>query len=1297
MKHLKIGLGTLVIIGIFLTLFKPPTSLTQAAGLPQTTPEPSAPLQEAALRQAFTQAIQNRTDVLAFIIHQIEVERVTFSEDGQIALLFLQMRDRETGEVIATEPGLAIAHLNPAADGTSALDWKVSLQADADWTEQVTNLPVGMLTEEGRFMYLPSNDPDGIVTLTEPIRGYKLPWAAGLSKSLSGSIGHFLIYFSCSELSCRYAYDFADGTMFPLLAARGGTVYIRYDSCANYDPNCSNYIVLKDSSTTPVTYQLYLHIANESIPDSLTVGANVLRGQYIANVDDTGYSTGHHLHFHVHTNAASYWGNSVDIAFDEVPFNDGEPRTCYERDNWPAYGTGCANSYTSQNQGANPPTGSLTLPSPGSVFSASIISIAGSASDDIAVTKIQPVVNYGSGWQEIGSGLTITPAKNVTFNGDVDLCSANTPDGPIQVGVYAYDYEGNRSANVLGIRQVFKSATCTIPPPPACQPTSNQIALYTDVDYQGMCQSFGVGNYTEWNGTLSSLLANKIESILVGSNVTVTGYDGDYDPTYIKFAGRGETYYTSDANLADNKFTSNKITAIRVQSKSVLFSPVIDPIGPDLSRSPLSTESLVLSAVIGDEYENADGANTFTGTLSGPNGTVNLPEKKYPIWSVGNLAAGSYTFTTTAKSGSLTKSTSKTFTVESASLPAAANRSLPYLDPMESGVNDWLASGLWRQFTYDRDGSSTTVWGYNQGTGYNSDTIREGDLTSPPISLPANGAYLRFDYLYQTESENPVWDQRRVQVSVNGGSFSDLLQLSDDPMNYWLHSPVINLTGSAYAGQTIRIRFHFNTIDRVANANLVGWLVDNVSLTTTPPDLTCAESSPNDTPAAATAISVESSKNGVICTGGDLDYYSFSASAGQRLVASIEAVSLGSSLDSVLKLLDSDGKSVLVENDDVSEENQDSYLAYTVQRSGTYYLRVSAWDHPSGGSPLHTYSLTLDQDLEQPFISLSYPTSLWIPGPVFPVIADLVDAGGSGANLVDVYFHSTDWINGLWELVGSDEIPDDGFYIPLDLTSKSPVGGSLLVQGFDQTGRSAIALVSPLTYDTSLPSASFTPLPVSSSTIFPVSWSLSDTLSGLAGFSIQVKMDGGNWSDWLTAPALDLRQEWFVGELGHTYGFRLQAVDVAGNVRAYPDGPEISTVVSNCTPDAYEDLDDLFVSAPLLNLNSGQDHNFCGVSDSDWLKVQTVSDQTLLISIFAGPNLGAYRMSLFASNGTTLLQEVTNPGSGGVAALSITPPAGGSTYLVRIQPLITQLAGDANSYQLAVSPLSHMYLPSILR
>jgi murein DD-endopeptidase MepM/ murein hydrolase activator NlpD len=100
-------------------------------------------------------------------------------------------------------------------------------------------------------------------------------------------------------------------------------------------------------------------------------GAQVLQGQFIGNVDDTGYSTGHHLHYHVYTTPTStYWGPSVDISFDDVDINGGRPRTCYEATTWPSLGSEChdGDTFTSQNFGADPPSAALTLPAQGEVI-----------------------------------------------------------------------------------------------------------------------------------------------------------------------------------------------------------------------------------------------------------------------------------------------------------------------------------------------------------------------------------------------------------------------------------------------------------------------------------------------------------------------------------------------------------------------------------------------------------------------------------------------------------------------------------------------------------------------------------------------------------------------------------------------------------------------------------------------------------------------------------------------------------------------------------------------------------------
>ena len=83
-------------------------------------------------------------------------------------------------------------------------------------------------------------------------------------------------------------------------------------------------------------------------------------GQFIGNVDDTGYSTNHHLHFMVHTTYGLRWGPSVDITFKDVFINwdeatqGGRPRMKSEAA-W--YGGEGQDVYVSGNVGTNPPTG----------------------------------------------------------------------------------------------------------------------------------------------------------------------------------------------------------------------------------------------------------------------------------------------------------------------------------------------------------------------------------------------------------------------------------------------------------------------------------------------------------------------------------------------------------------------------------------------------------------------------------------------------------------------------------------------------------------------------------------------------------------------------------------------------------------------------------------------------------------------------------------------------------------------------------------------------------------------------
>lgn len=317
---------------------------------------------EEAIQAALDDSLnQMREMSLAYLLYDVEIDHLEFAEDGSLALVWLAFHDPQTGENIATEPGLALARR--AEDGQA---WGITLQVDPAWTETLALVPEAMLSAENKAELLAPEPDEASAQATTPIGGYKLPWKGGTYNYISGSIGHVLTYKSCPT-TCMYAFDFADGTMFPIHAARSGVVKYFYDSAANGNTSTTNYIVLEDASTTPTTYQVYYHLAQGTIPAGLrVVGAPVSQGQYIGNADDTGASTGHHLHFHVHTNPNAVWSTSIDITFDDVGENGGRPRTCAEAAAYPSYGTQCApgNKLLSGNSsGAAPAAPAITGPS----------------------------------------------------------------------------------------------------------------------------------------------------------------------------------------------------------------------------------------------------------------------------------------------------------------------------------------------------------------------------------------------------------------------------------------------------------------------------------------------------------------------------------------------------------------------------------------------------------------------------------------------------------------------------------------------------------------------------------------------------------------------------------------------------------------------------------------------------------------------------------------------------------------------------------------------------------------------
>ncbi len=144
----------------------------------------------------------------------------------------------------------------------------------------------------------------------------------------------------------------------------------------------------------------------------------------------------------------------------------------------------------------------------------------------------------------------------------------------------------------------------------------------------------------------------------------------------------------------------------------------------------------------------------------------------------------------------------------------------------ESGLAGWQTDGLWHITTKRYNSSGHSLWYGDETTKtYNTGGANSGNLTSPPITL-ASGSQpvLYFWSWYQTEHNNN-YDIKKVQISVNDGQWTDLKTITDKPKTW--NKETIDLSG--YAGNTIRLRFLFDTVDEKLN-DFEGWYMDDIQI-----------------------------------------------------------------------------------------------------------------------------------------------------------------------------------------------------------------------------------------------------------------------------------------------------------------------------------------------------------------------------------------------------------------------------------------------------------------------------------
>ncbi|RLB22987.1 MAG: hypothetical protein DRG71_06515 [Deltaproteobacteria bacterium] len=641
-------------------------------------------------------------------------------------------------------------------------------------------------------------------------------------------------------------------------------------------------------------------------------------------------------------------------------------------------------------------------------------------------------------------------------------------------------------------------------------------------------------------------------------------------------------------------------------------------------------------------------------------------------------------------------------------LSLAGAESAPYSKDFEGDTSGWDTDGMWHLVDdgspYPNSYSGSQSWWYGQdGTGnYDNGGSNSGSLTSPPIYIPDTGYYLRFNYWYETETQGLDYDRRCVQVSVDNGPYSELHCLSDDGMGWWHSSPAIDL--SDFAGHIIRVRFHFDTVDEFYN-NFRGWYIDDFEISNTPPPSCSDGNEPNDSYATATTIAYGETKSGYICPGGDMDYFAFTGNAGDTIVAGIDADVSGSWLDSVLVLLDSDGVTGLASNDDAvsGSGSYDSLLGYTLSHDGTYYLKVREYGHPSYGGSNYYYDLSLSVDNSAPTGAFLAPTSgTYISSTGHISITAEASDVGSGVRNVTFLWHSGDWSNPDWQVLGEDWDGSDGWAIDWDVGSlPDQANAALYAWAFDWGGHWVGMECWDLTLDRESPTTemeTYAPYGGASFPDFWLVWSSDDVTSGAASYDIQYK-DGptGTWTDLITGTTDTYAR--LVGQDGHTYYFRSRARDWAGNVGEYPATAQISYTIQTCPVDVDEwEVDDTFAEAnPIGTDGVAQTHNFNTPGDQDWVMFEAVEGQHYIIQT---ENVGDYAdtvLYLYGTDGSTLLDFNDDfEGLGWASRVEWTAPADG-TYYVMVKHWDEYAYGCETVYTLSVGSGYEIYLPLVLR
>ena len=158
------------------------------------------------------------------------------------------------------------------------------------------------------------------------------------------------------------------------------------------------------------------------------------------------------------------------------------------------------------------------------------------------------------------------------------------------------------------------------------------------------------------------------------------------------------------------------------------------------------------------------------------------------------------------------------------------------------------------------------------------------------------------------------------------------------------------------------------------------------------------EEEPNSDAARAGKVKLPVMVNGRIDRPGDWDVYRFYARKGERIVAEVHARRLGSPLDSLLRLTDTRGKVVALNDDHVDKgaglvtHHADSQLSVAAPKTGDYLLWLGDTQHKGGRA--YGYRLRIGR-AKGDFALRIVPSSVNTPGgTTVPVTVHALRTGG---------------------------------------------------------------------------------------------------------------------------------------------------------------------------------------------------------------------------------------------------------------------------------------------------------------